>query len=333
MIPTIIEQIERHRNFLVASHTHPDGDAIGSLLATGLALRAMGKTVHLFNESPIPAVYRFLPSVHTIVPHIDPEMAFDVAIVLDCGDIERVGQAAAHIRQAPLLINIDHHVTNTRFGHLSLVDEAACATAEIIHRIIQRMPVKIDCAMATAIYTGILTDTGSFRFSNTNRAAFAICEAMISRGANPYEVAQHVYGTYSLGRIKLLNLALDSLEIAPNGKVSVMTLTQRMLRETRTQAEDIDGLINYARRIEDIKVAALIHELGGPDNGARGKGRSQFHVSLRSDGTVDVARIAAQYGGGGHTSASGFSIEATLPELKQQLMGLACTDPELCAGP
>ena len=331
MIQTIIDNIKKHQRFLVASHTHPDGDAIGSLLATGLALRAMGKKVHLFNESPIPAVYRFLPSVHTIAPHIDPSLPYDAVLVLDCGDLDRVGEPAEAIGRSNLLINIDHHVTNTRFGHLQIVDVDACATAEIICRLIKALPVKIDCAMATAIYTGILTDTGSFRFSNTNRAAFAICEEMIGRGANPYEVAQYVYGTYSLGRIKLLNLALDSLEISPNGKVSIMTLTQRMLRETQTQAEDIDGLINYARRIEDIKVAALIHELAGQGGTARGKGRSQFHVSLRSDGTVDVARIAARYGGGGHTSASGFSTEATLPELKKQLMALAKTEPELCA--
>lgn len=328
MLRTIIEQLQQRRRFLVVSHTHPDGDAIGSLLATGLALKAMGKTVHLVNESPIPAVYRFLPSVQTIRQRIDPAPPLDAAIVLDCGDIDRIGDAVALVSQAPLLINIDHHVTNTHFGHLALVDADACATAELIYRLVKKLPVTIDCAMATAIYTGILTDTGSFRFSNTTRAAFAICEEMVSRGTNPYEVAQHVYGTYSLGRIKLLNLALDSLELSPNGKLSIMTLTQRMLRETRTHAEDIDGLINYARRIQDVKVAALIHELGC-NGGARSNGRARFHVSLRSDGTVDVARIAADYGGGGHASASGFSTEASLTELKRQLLALSRTVPGL----
>ncbi|MBI5896041.1 MAG: hypothetical protein HZB24_08575, partial [Desulfobacterales bacterium] len=189
-------------------------------------------------------------------------------------------------------------------------------------------PVTIDKAMATAIYTGILTDTGSFRFSNTNQSAFAICAEMIGKGANAYEVAQHVYGTYSLGRIKLLNLALDSLEISPNGRLSVMTLTQRMLRETRTQDEDIDGIINYARRIQCVKVAALIHEQRG--NGSATKSRRQFHVSLRSDGSVDVAQIASQFGGGGHASASGFSVEAPLSELKTRLMRLAETIADEC---
>ena len=122
------------------------------------------------------------------------------------------------------------------------------------------MDVPFDKAIATSIYTGVLTDTGSFRFSNTNRAAFAICQEMVELGVDPYNIAQHVYGTYSLGRIKLLNLALDSIEISDNGKLSIMTLTQDMFNETHTQPEDADGLINYAKRIEDVKVAALIQQ-------------------------------------------------------------------------
>ncbi len=325
---TIINQIKRNRSFFLASHTHPDGDAIGSLLALGLALKAMGKDVKLFNPSHIPAVYRFLPSVHMIEQRLDPDAQFDVALILDCGDIDRIGGDAKTVCQKSLVINIDHHVTNTRFGDLQIIDVNACATAEIIYHLIQHLPVNIDCAIATAIYTGILTDTGSFRFSNTNRKAFAICERMISMGADPYQVAQHVYGTYSLGRIKLLNLALDSLEISPNGKLSVMTMSQRMLRETGTQAEDIDGIINYARRIEDVKVAALIHEL--PANGSMPKGQAQFHVSLRSDGGVDVAHIAAHYGGGGHAGAAGFSTKANLNELKKELMDLSEAFSDTC---
>ena len=325
----IIDQLQRSRTVLLASHTHPDGDAIGSLLAIGLAIKALNIDVQMYNESPIPAVYRFLPSVGAIHQHIDLGRPFDTVVVLDCGDLDRVGTIARQIVQAPMIINIDHHVTNSRFGHLQLIDAGACATAEIVYRLISQLPVAIDKAMATAIYTGILTDTGSFRFSNTNGAAFAICAQMIEKGANAYEVAQHVYGTYSLGRIKLLNLALDSLELSANGRLSVMTLTQRMLTETRTQAEDIDGIINYARRIQDVKVAALIHELGDKERGYI-PGRTQYHVSLRSDDSVDVAEIAARFGGGGHTNAAGFSRESTLAELKSEIMNLSRTVPGLC---
>lgn len=323
---TIINQLIRSRKVLVASHSNPDGDAIGALLAIGLALKAMGKQVCLYNESVIPAVYRFLPQVSSIAQRVDDIAQFDTVIVLDCGTMERVGALYEPLQAARMVINIDHHVTNTRFGHLQWVDENACATAEMVYHLIKALPVAIDCSMATAIYTGILTDTGSFRFSNTNQTAFAICADMIAQGANPYEVAKHVYGTYSLGRIKLLNLALDSLEISPDGRLSIMTLTQQMLKETRTQAEDIDGIINYARRIEDVEVAALIHELG-----VHGKDVSDFHVSLRSDGAVDVARIAARFGGGGHAGAAGFSASMPLAELKEQIFHFATMIPSPCS--
>jgi phosphoesterase RecJ-like protein len=133
---------------------------------------------------------------------------------------------------------------------------------------------------------------------------------------DPYQVAKHVYGTYSLGRIKLLNMALDSIELAANGKMTIMTLSQEMFRETRTQPEDGDGLINYARRIEDVRVAALIQELNGGQ-------ANRYHVSLRSDGSIDVAGIAKAHGGGGHVSAAGFSITAPLADVKADLLRLA----------
>jgi phosphoesterase RecJ-like protein len=248
--------------------------------------------------------------------------------VLDCGDLKRVGSEVDRIAAIPTVINIDHHTTNTRFGKYALVDVNACATCEIIYRLIQSMELEIDPAVATAIYTGILTDTGSFRFSNTNRAAFAICEAMVALGVNPSSVAKRVYGTYSLGRIKLLNLALDSIEISNDGHLSIMTVTREMLADTGTRPEDADGLINYARAIQDVKVAALIHELEN-GNGPKDADK-QFHVSLRSDGSVDVARIASTFGGGGHAAAAGFSMASSLSELKRTIYGLSDGFCETC---
>jgi phosphoesterase RecJ-like protein len=325
----IIQQLTISRNVFIASHENPDGDAIGSLLATGLALSALGKRTTLYNESQIPAVYRFLPSVDAITRSIHAPDDFDTAIILDCGDLNRIGKAAPEAGFIPLIVNIDHHVTNTRFGHLQFIDTEACATAEIIFRLIKKMGLPVTREIATALYTGILTDTGSFRFSNTNRNSFAICEELVGYGVDPYAVAQYVYGTYSLGRIKLLNLALDSIEISKNGQLSIMTLTQAMLAETGTHTEDADGLINYARRIEDVKVAALIHEMAGDAHPSE-PGQKNYHISLRSDGSVDVAKIAATFGGGGHSSAAGFGIESSLPELKAKIMALAETFPRPC---
>jgi phosphoesterase RecJ-like protein len=317
----IIQRIKAAKHILVASHSDPDGDAVGSLLALGLALSRIGKQTTMYNESVIPAVYRFLPGVDHIQRSLQPPDTYDVAVVLDCGDLSRTGDNWPTVDQVAVLINIDHHVSNTGFGSHQLVDVQACATAEIVHRLIKSLDILLDKDIATCIYTGILTDTGSFRFSNTNAAAFAISLEMTDLGVDPYEVAQRVFGSYSLGRIKLLNLALNSIEVSHNGKLSMMTITRRMLADTQTQQEDVDGLINYARRIEAVRVAALIQEQA--DDRALTDGCACFHVSLRSDGSVDVAAMAGTFGGGGHFSAAGFQIESTLVDIKSQLIAWA----------
>lgn len=314
---TVIDRMINSRSLFLATHIHPDGDAIGSLIALGTGLRQYGKCVYMYNESPIPAVYRFLPGVEQIRQGLPASSEWDTAVILDCGDLERIGTAAEFVDGLPQVINIDHHVTNTQFGHHRIVDPTACASTEIVYRLLKRLNVKFEAAIATSIYTGILTDTGSFRFANTNSAAYAICAEMVRCGVDPYTVAQHVYGTYSLGRIKLLNMALDSIEISANGKLSLMTVTRDMFAETDTNPEDVDGMINYAKRIEDVRVAALIME------NANGAAKKRFHVSLRSDGTVDVAEIAASFGGGGHFSAAGFGVESSLEGLKKAINSIA----------
>jgi len=316
----IIARLKSSKRIFLVTHTNPDGDAIGSLIATGLALGALKKEITLYNEGPIPAVYRFLPAASLVVNHIN-SANYDIAVILDCSELQRIGEAVSKVRQIPVIINIDHHITNTHFGDYHLIDTSACATAEIVYRLIKEMAIPIDRAIATSIYTGILTDTGSFRFSNTNKAAFSICEEMVNLGVDPYNIAQHVYGTYSLGRIKLLNLALDSIEISDNGKLSIMTITQSMLDKTNTRPEDVDGLINYARGIEDVKVTALILELNNRKEEL--KASNKYNVSLRSNGTIDVAAIAASYGGGGHFSAAGFNIESTLSKVKSEVVNMA----------
>lgn len=317
----ILHHLTNSKRIFIASHVNPDGDAVGSLIALGLSLKAMKKKTCLFNESPIPAVYRFLPSVDLIRRSICNKTNYDCAVILDCGDMQRIGSVAARIKKIPVIINIDHHMTNTLFGDFHIIDPNACATAEIIYHLVKKMDVPIDQAIATAIYTGIITDTGSFRFSNTNQAAFTICHEMMNRGVAPHDVAQYVYGTYSLERIKLLNLALDSIEISQNGKLSIMTITRDMFDQTGTNPEDTDGMIHYARRIEDVKVAVLIQEnLNHKKNRTK---RDHIHVSLRSDGSINVAAIAASFGGGGHFSAAGFNTMLTLNEVKPKILSLA----------
>ncbi len=318
----IIDQLIKSSNVLVTSHVQPDGDALGSLIAMGLALSACGKKITLYTKDELPKAFRFLPSANRIVHHLDNIDTFDTAVVLDCGDLQRVGEMALKINTIPTVINIDHHITNTGFGNFQIVDPSACATAEIIYRLIKEMKIPISRIMAFSIYTGIMTDTGSFRFSNTNQEAFAICEEMVGLGVDPTFVAGHVSVTYSLSRIKLLNMVLESIEVSENGRLSLMTLTQDMLNKTNSKPEDLGRLINYARHIENVKVAALIFESknGGsfePDS------KHQFHISLRSDGTVNVAEIASKYGGGGHKSAAGFNMTTTLQTIRSKILRLA----------
>jgi len=318
MIDKIITTLKASRKVFVASHVRPDGDAVGALLAMGQVVNAMDVPVAVYNESPIPAVYRFLPGVDHVLH--DPAVCddCDTAVILDCGSFDRVGDAVlAKVYTMPMIINIDHHVTNKGYGHLPWVAAAACSTSELVYDLIEAAGIELNPQMAWALYTGIVTDTGSFRFSNTNQKAFAICERLVGLGVDPSEVSRHVYGRYSMGRIKLLNLALDAIEISANGKISMMVLTRQMLNKTGARPEDAEGLINYARRIEDVRLAALIQE------DLNGNGIGGFQVSLRSNGQVDVAAIATRYGGGGHPDAAGFSGKGPIADIKAQIMALA----------
>ncbi|MBU0993849.1 MAG: bifunctional oligoribonuclease/PAP phosphatase NrnA [Proteobacteria bacterium] len=318
----MISHLKNAETVLLASHIHPDGDAIGSLVALGLALSHMGKKVTLFNECPVPKVYRFIEGVDNITMEIDDFHTFDTAIILDCADLVRIGDSAKDVAKIPVLINIDHHATNTGFGNFKKIETTACATAEIVYDILKILDIPISVGIAEAIYVGVLTDTGSFRFSNTTKEAFDISKEMVSLGANPYKIADHIYGTYSLGSIKLLHKILGSIEVSKNGKLSVLSLTLDMIDETGTHPEDIIGLVHYAKHIKDVKVAALIQEApatGKCDNG------TLFHVSLRSDGSVDVGVIASNYGGGGHPNSAGFSTKLNYLDLKKQMFKYAET--------
>ncbi len=324
----ILDLLEKSENVLLATHTKPDGDALGSLIALGLSLIAKKKRVTLYNESATPAVYRFLRKVDLVTDRIGPIERYDTAVILDCSDLGRVGSQATAIGGIPTVINIDHHVTNNHFGDFQLIDTAASSTAEIVYGLIRELKTPVTPTIAYAIYTGILTDTGSFRFQNTTEAAFAICTEMIRAGVEPHRVASNVYGTYTLGRVRLLNMVLDSIEVSENGKLSLMAITQSMLQKTGTHPSDVTGLIDYARQIEDVKVAVLIQETFNFDvpslHGER-QYNNRFQVSLRSNGSVDVSAIATMFGGGGHASAAGFSIESRFRDLKEHILNLAET--------
>jgi phosphoesterase RecJ-like protein len=310
----IINHLKKSHNLFLGTHILPDGDAIGSLIGMGLALEQLKLKVTLYNESALPIVYQFLPSIHRIKKDAGNIDDYDTAIILDCSDLNRIGTVAESISKIPVMINIDHHATNTRFGAFQMIDPAASSTSELVYRIIKAMNIPINVGIAYALYTGVMADTGSFRFSNTTPASFEISHEMVKHGADPHKVAHHVYETISLNRIKLLTMLFDTIEVSENGKLSIMTLTQNMLATAGTLIEDVKGLINYAKRIENVRLAVLLYERKAS---LKRKSGSEFHVSLRSDGTVNAAALAMGFGGGGHHSAAGFDIKATLSELKK----------------
>ncbi len=316
--------LKRSNSILIASHIHPDGDAIGAVLALGAALKSMGKTVTLYNEHPVPTAYRFLPGSGGMVSTVPGVDDFDVAVVLDCSKMERIGALATGMGDIPV-VNIDHHLSNENFGQFRIVEHMASATAEIVYRLIKRMPeVRIDSAMAYSLYTGIITDTASFSFSNTTPEAFAICGEMMTAGVDPVEVSRRIYITYSSERIKFMRMVLDTFALSDNKKVSFMMATQEMIRKSGMQPEHVGRFVNYAKHIEDVKVSALAlegdnHRQDLPEN------HTDFHVSLRSDGSIDVSEIAAAFGGGGHHRAAGFNIVATIQGIRETILGLAET--------
>lgn len=319
----IEEYLKRSSRVLLASHKNPDGDAIGSCLALGLALKELGKSVTIYNESRVPAVYRFLPDSHYITQDPGDIQTYDTALVLDCGDISRIGNRSDDVAGIPVILNIDHHPTNTGFGTAQIIKPESGSTCEIIYDLLKSLRSEITEKIAYSIYTGIISDTGSFRFSNTTKASFDICAEMMEKGVKPYIVAKNVYSPYSLARIKLLNMVLDSIEVSKNGKLSLMSLTQRMMRETGTSPEDINGLVNYAKHIEDVKVAAFIQEAEIAEEEKRNNDKTLYYVSLRSDGTIDVSSFAAGFGGGGHSTAAGFTTLSTYTALRENIMRLA----------
>jgi len=298
---------ERDR-FLIACHENPEGDAIGSELALALALRKTGKTATVINSDPVPETLRFLPGADTVRYEGDGAR-YDVAVIVDCGSPERTGRIGAELRKCPETVNIDHHVTNGRHGDYCLVDPEAAATGVLIYRILKAMGIPVDRSIAVNLYVAVLTDTGSFRYSNTNPEAFEVAGEMVRRGADPWSVSKQVYETQSRERIGLLGRVLSTLEFAGNGRIAAITTLRKDLEAFRLNKDSLEGFINYPRSIAGVEVAVAFREEG--DGGIR--------VSLRSKGRVDVSRVASAFDGGGHRNASGCTVRGTLPEAKRRV--------------
>ncbi|MBE3519234.1 MAG: bifunctional oligoribonuclease/PAP phosphatase NrnA [Firmicutes bacterium] len=320
------ELVLSHRRFVILEHEKPDGDCVGSSLALALALENWGKQALIVSDDPHPVIYDFLPGQEhfTRTGYLDlADFYAEVAIFLDCGEPERCGHALPFAKKAKYWINIDHHVSNTKFGDAVLVDPSAAATGEILWHFFRELGVNIDARIAACLYVAVLTDTGSFRYENTTPRALRMAADLIERGARPQEISELVYEAKPLSSVMLLGEALQTLEIHAGGKIACVSVTREMMKKVAATSEDTEGIITYPRSIQGVMVAVQFREA---DEGV--------HVSFRTRRTVDAARIAETFGGGGHPRAAGALIKGkTLPEVKtlvlEEVRRVLEQDPDL----
>lgn len=310
MINKILEVIESGRTFLIAAHESPDGDALASTLALANALAERGKEVVPYNQDGVPADFHFLPGQEKIVSQVEPGRRFDVGFVLDAGELWRAGN---WIRQScEVLVNIDHHPKSEDFGDIYYVDDRASATAALIYRILQAANWPISMDVATNLYTGILADTGSFRYSNADQEAFCIAGEMVAKGVDPWAIASGMYESQDEVRLRLLALALPTLKVSPGGTCASVTVNLDMYAQSGANAEQTDRFINYPRSIRGVEVAIFFRQLD----------EHQYKVGFRSSGTVDVGALARELGGGGHHNAAGALVTGDLEAVQQQVFAM-----------
>lgn len=310
MIKEIIEAITRGQSFLVTAHVRLDGDALGSELAVYLMLKDLGKKVVVYNQDATPVHYRFLPASENIVHAPGAMEQYDTAMILDCSELERVGEQAEAIGEIINLINIDHHISNDGFCDLKLIDARASSTGELIFRLMQEMGFKLTKDICTNLYAAILTDTGGFRYSNTRRDALWAAGTLVENGADPQWISENIYESDPPAKLKLRARTLETLSLDMGSKVGSLTVTQKMLQETGASMDYTEGFVDIPRAVQGIEIAALYTQMNG--NG--------FKISLRSKGRVNVERIAKKFGGGGHVNAAACRIEGDIDSVKSKIM-------------
>jgi phosphoesterase RecJ-like protein len=306
MVHKVLTEIERRDRFVVTSHARPDGDAVGSVLACTQILRRMGKCADAVLRDGVPAIYRVLPFANTVaqVPVVNGD--YDAAIILECDSLDRTELRGIDDQ---FLINIDHHASGRPFANVNWIDAGACATAEMVYRLMKGAGVKITPEIATCLYTGIITDTGSFGYTGTTERTFALARELVRAGADPVGTFQSVYFSNPVSKMRLLGAALSRLH--KDGELTWMYVTRDDMDRSDAVDEDCEGLVNYALGIAGVEVAAFFREL---------KHGQRWRVSLRSKGSVNVAELAETYGGGGHYCAAGFPIDGPLSVASERVL-------------
>jgi bifunctional oligoribonuclease and PAP phosphatase NrnA len=310
-LQALVEALRRHDRFLLITHENPDGDALGSILATKLMLDALGKdsVMYLSGQAPLPAEYKFMP-LDELRRELPDDIGERVIFALDCANESRLGEGQAALESAPLVLNLDHHHDNSRFGTVNLVLAEASSTGEIVRDLARELGVELTPELAEALYVALVTDTGRFQYANTTPKALRLAAELVEAGADVHRVFQSVYETVQLAKLKLLARALDRAQVYEGGGLVVSYLLRTDFGEVGAAEPYSEGIIDFLRAVEGAEMAALIREPPAP-------GRPARRVSLRSSSDeLDVSAIARASGdGGGHRQAAGFSSELEIPQI------------------
>jgi len=307
-IAGIRDAILARNRFLISSHAKPDGDSIGSQLAMAYALEALGKEVRIVNADPAPEHYMEFPGVDRIeIARSVERTDIDAVIVMESGDLTRTGVSGLEGRFA---INIDHHQGNTHYGALNWVDESAAACGEMVFDVIEALGVPLTIEIATHVYLAILTDTGSFHYSNITPKTFEISRRTVEAGVNPAAMARRVFDQNSFGKLKLIGALLAEMDLLDGGRLAAMYLNDDIMNATGTTYNDTEGLINLPLTAREIQ-AVVFFKLGADGD---------IHVSMRSKYDVDIRSVAARHGGGGHKNAAGFKVAGPLSAVRDGIL-------------
>ncbi len=303
--------LHKQQRFVVMSHVRPDGDALGCELAMALCLRRLGKDVTVWNQDGMIKKYAFLPCSDLIMqPPAEPQ-EFDVAIALDTAAQERLGTCLTAVKRASTWINIDHHVSNNSYGDLAFIDTLAPATGQILYELFASQNLPLDREMAENLFVAISTDTGSFQYPSTTARTYEIGAELTKAGVNVGKLSQQMYESYPLRRIELLRQLLNVLQFTSNSRVASFALTAEMMNRAAAQPEDTEGLIDHIRAIDGVLVAAFFEELPG----------EKVRISLRSKSPrVDVCKVCALFGGGGHTLAAGARTSGSINDVRDKVL-------------
>jgi bifunctional oligoribonuclease and PAP phosphatase NrnA len=313
-VTTVADAIRANDRFLVVTHENPDGDALGSMLAMALALRALRKDVvmYLSGNAPTPAEYRFL-DLGDVRRELPDDLEERVLLAVDCANDRRIGEENTGVDRAKLVVNVDHHHDNSEFGDVNLIVADASSTSEIVRDILRALDVALTPEIAAALYVGLVTDTGRFQYTNTTPKALRLAAELVEAGADVHGIFRHVYETVQFSKLKLLARALERAQLFEGGRLVVSYLLKDDFGDVGAEEPYSEGIIDSLRAVEGSEMVALIREPPRNEGPAR-------RISLRSShDEVDVSAVARKMGGGGHRQAAGFSSDKPIGEIVEFL--------------